>query len=310
YSSILGPNNDKLPTQDEAIELFQLWKKENGRVYNDVTEMSKRFGIFLSNLRIITNANRKRKSSHDILLGPTNFADLSSKEFQESYLHELDLSDNTMKLQDDVELQNFTLPASVDWVTLGAVTDPMDQKDCNCCWAISAAGAIEGISKIKTGNLIKLSVQELVDCDSGSRGCEGGYVKTAYDWVINNNGITDEDSYPFTARKGPTCRSSMTKPRATISSYMGLDETEKALLIQTAQQPISSCLYAIPEDFQHYTGGIYEGLKCPEDPKLANHCMLIVGYNTESKQDYWLVKNSMGAHWGMEGYMFIKRNNG
>ncbi|XP_058750077.1 caricain-like [Vicia villosa] len=208
YSSILGPNNDKLPTQDEAIQLFQLWKKEHGRVYNDLALMSKKFGIFLSNLRIITNANRKRNSSDDFLLGLTNFADMSSKEFQESYLHDIDMSGNTMNLQDDVHLPSFTLPTSVNWIKQGAVTDVMDQiPPCNSCWAISAVGAIEGINAIKKKNLIKLSVQELVDCDSGSHGCEGGEVRTAYDWVISNKGITDEYNYPYTARKGP-CRSS------------------------------------------------------------------------------------------------------
>ncbi|XP_058773406.1 ervatamin-B-like [Vicia villosa] len=311
YSTILGPNNDKLPTQDEAIQLFQLWKKEHGRVYNDLALMSKKFGIFLSNLRIITNANRERKSSDDILLGLTDFADMSSKDFQESYLYDIDMSSNTMKPQDDDQLQSVSIPRSWDWRLHGAVTEVRDQiRPCKSCWAMSAVGAIEGITAIKTKILNPLSVQELLDCDKHSFGCDGGFVSNAYDWVIKKKGMTDEHDYPYTARKGPTCKASLFPKRANIYSYYGVKGYENDMLTATYQQPISSCLYVVPEDFQHYIRGIYDGRNCPEDPKLANHCMLIVGYDTALNQDFWIVKNSWGKTWGADGYMFIKRNNG
>lgn len=54
--------------------------------------------------------------------------------------------------------------------------------------------------------------------------------------------------------------------------------------------------------------GILVGKGCPVDSTEINHCMLIVGYATQEGQDYWIVKNSYGTIWGMDGYMFIKRN--
>lgn len=74
---------------------------------------------------------------------------------------------------------------------------------------MSAAGAIEGITAIKTKILNPLSVQELLDCDKHSFGCDGGLVSTAYDWVISKKGMTDEHNYPYTAHKGPTCKASL-----------------------------------------------------------------------------------------------------
>jgi hypothetical protein len=133
YSSILGPNFDKLPTKDEAIELFKLWRKEHGRVYNNLEETTKKFEIFLSNLRIITESNANRKSSHDFLLGLTKFADWSSKEFQETYLHNLNMASNneTMNLQDDdIGSLSYSVPSSLDWSSLGAVTPVKDQLKC------------------------------------------------------------------------------------------------------------------------------------------------------------------------------------
>ena len=59
--------------------------------------------------------------------------------------------------------------------------------------------AIEGINQIKTGNLISLSEQELVDCDvkTKNHGYNGGNMEKAYKFIIKNGGITTEENYPY-----------------------------------------------------------------------------------------------------------------
>lgn len=75
------------------------------------------------------------------------------------------------------------------------------------CWAFSSTGAIEGINAIVTSDLVSLSEQELVDCDSTNYGCEGGYMDYAFEWVISNGGIDTETDYPYTGEDG-TCDTS------------------------------------------------------------------------------------------------------
>ena len=50
---------------------------------------------------------------------------------------------------------------------------------------------MEGITKLSTGNLISLSEQELIDCDTSGmdQGCEGGLMDDAFDFIIQNNGL-------------------------------------------------------------------------------------------------------------------------
>ena len=75
------------------------------------------------------------------------------------------------------------LPASIDWRTKGAVNQVKDQGGCGSCWAFSATASIEGHHFIEKGELLSLSEQQLVDCDYGCLGCNGGWQPTAMKYV-------------------------------------------------------------------------------------------------------------------------------
>lgn len=49
-----------------------------------------------------------------------------------------------------------------------------DQGGCGSCWAFSALGVLEYQQRLKKGERIQLSPQELINCNSGSNGCNGG----------------------------------------------------------------------------------------------------------------------------------------
>ncbi|CAI8618667.1 unnamed protein product [Vicia faba] len=306
YSLSSNTNLDKFSSSDEQVlELFQLWKKEHGKEYENLEEEAKRFETFKSNLKHINEMNAKRKSPSQHRLSLNKFADMSPEEFSKTYLQEIPSNSNygDRKLKDeDDDCDN--LPASVDWREKGAVTEVKDQGNCQSHWAFSVAGTIEGLNKIVTGNLIDLSAQEIMDCDPASRGCAGGFYFNAFGWVINNGGIDTEANYPYTAKNG-TCKENANKVVSVDNLYV-LDGSEEALLCRTSKQPVIVSLDAT--GLQFYAGGVYGGENCKKNSRNASLVGIIVGYDSVDGEDYWIVKNTWGKDWGVKGYLFIKRN--
>lgn len=171
------------------------------------------------------------------------------------------------------------------------------------CWAFAALAAVEALIKIKKNILYDLSPQQLVDCDSQSDGCEGGYANKAFKYIAKN-GITTEAKYPYTGKRG-ACKN-VGPPVVNVSDagYV-LRNSEESLKVAVARQPVVVTIDGEGFSLKHYRGGIYSG-PCTTN---VNHVVLIVGYGTSGGFDYWIVKNSWGTSWGVDGYLYMIRNS-
>ncbi|XP_077251121.1 low-temperature-induced cysteine proteinase-like [Tasmannia lanceolata] len=305
--SIIGYDPDDIAPNSRMAEIFELWREKYGKVYTHSEVKERRFENFRKNLAYVIERNANRGLTGHVV-GLNKFADLSNEEFKKIYLSKVKKpAAKKILARSTREVATCEAPSSLDWRKKGVVTGVKDQGDCGSCWSFSSTGAIEGINAITTGDLISLSEQELVDCDSTNDGCEGGYMDYAFEWVIQNGGIDTESDYPYKGVDG-TCNTTKEEDKVvTIDGYEDVDQEESALLCAVVNQPISVGIDGSAIDFQLYTGGIYDGL-CSSNPDDIDHAVLIVGYSSQGDTDYWIVKNSWGTDWGIEGYIYIERN--
>ncbi|KAL6610463.1 hypothetical protein ACP70R_040432 [Stipagrostis hirtigluma subsp. patula] len=307
-----GAGGDPSPSAYEA--LFEAWCAEHGRAYATLEERARRLAAFADNAAFVAAHNAGSGRSYTLALNA--YADLTHDEFRAARLGRLAVGpDGLLRRRGGggVPYRGLdggvgAVPAAVDWRQSGAVTKVKDQGSCGACWSFSATGAMEGINKIKTGSLVSLSEQELIDCDrSYNNGCNGGLMDYAYKFVIKNGGIDTEDDYPYRQADG-TCNKNKLKRRVvTIDGYTDVPSNDEDMLLQAvAQQPVSVGICGSARAFQLYSQGIFDG-PCPTS---LDHAVLIVGYGSEGGKDYWIVKNSWGESWGMKGYMHMHRNTG
>uniref|UniRef100_A0A668UY44 Uncharacterized protein n=1 Tax=Oreochromis aureus TaxID=47969 RepID=A0A668UY44_OREAU len=179
---------------------YQLAEKS----YDSPSEEAHRKQIWLSNRKLVLMHNiLTDQGLKSYRLGMTYFADMSTNSwFPRAALGSFN-SSLPHRGSTFVQLPNGTaLPDTVDWRDKGYVTEVKDQKQCGSCWAFSATGALEGQHFRKTGKLVSLSEQQLVDCSSnfGNSGCMGGWMDFAFKYIKYNRGIDTEESYPYEAK--------------------------------------------------------------------------------------------------------------
>lgn len=309
-----------LLTMDNHSDAFKIWHyhhQKHNTYQIDSEEGLRRLEIFRDNYEKIKERNNQL-SSYKLGLGP--HADLTREEFVaniahknisnkknnkkhflESYLNSEDIWDTTKKIKAKPINTQYE-----DWEKY--FEGVRDQGECGSCWTFAVTGSIEGrLSKIN-GKYQKLSTKYLLDCSTKDNGCDGGAYDTAFEFVLAN-GVIPENDYPYIPKQ-ETCRATNKLFDKTVKLNRMLycsnqDDNEanhcnankcKEML---QYSPIATAIDAEGFDFQHYSTGIFKH-QCAR----ANHAVII----TSITDEYVKIRNSWGDDWGEKGYMKIERN--
>eukprot|EP00545_Synedropsis_sp_CCMP1620_P011981 CAMPEP_0119010412 /NCGR_PEP_ID=MMETSP1176-20130426/4986_1 /TAXON_ID=265551 /ORGANISM="Synedropsis recta cf, Strain CCMP1620" /LENGTH=356 /DNA_ID=CAMNT_0006963065 /DNA_START=110 /DNA_END=1180 /DNA_ORIENTATION=+ len=299
---------------------FHSWTEQHGKLYNTPHEKELRFQVWQQNHDLI-EAHNHQKPTPSYELGHNEYSDMTHDEFLTYHRlgqpivksDRMEAADPELAAQLASSLEEqLTLPDYVNWIANGGVTPVKNQGACGSCWAFSTTGALEGAKFIRTGELVGLSEQNLLDCDHKDLGCSGGLMDNAFKFDEKSGGLCSEEDYPYVAKQGSTCKTDCTDvPGSIVKTFVDVPPgNARALLAGIAMQPISIAIQAGQFPFQFYKKGVLDDDSCGRRAEV-DHGVLAVGYGTdlETQTPYWLVKNSWGETWGETGYVRIARNS-
>jgi len=240
-----------------------------------------------------------KELGNDLRLEINEYSDMSFSEFikMKGGL----IIDNSIERE---ELQHIDIiedaPESIDWRKKGVVNPVKDQGKCGSCWTFSTIGSIESRWAIKSGHLLVLSEQELVDCDDTDLGCYGGFMDHAFKWLESHKLVSESD-YPY---KGETdsCSLDTSEGLVQLSGYKDIDKSDAGLINALQDGPISVGVLA-NDLWQSYSGGIVTIDDCPNGE--LNHGVVVVGYDA----NVYIVRNSWNSTWGESGYIRLSRKD-
>ncbi len=212
------------------------------------------------------------------------------------------------------------LPSSFDWgptadnPTGRNITEPVrDQLSCGSCWAFASVALLEAATNYTYGFTTDLSEEVLVSdcCDAGD--CNGGYLDDAADWMVST-GTTTEDCWAYSAENG-TCSGYCGDPTlGRINSWgyasgnwytINIAKMKDALV---HHGPLVTA-FEVYSDFYDYTDGVYQH---QTGSYLGGHAVLLTGYvddETVPGGGYFIVKNSWGTGFGIDGYFYVAYNS-
>jgi C1A family cysteine protease len=281
---------------------FELFKAKYNRKYPAEQE-EHRFSVFQANL---VQARKMGDLNPLATFGVNEFTDLTAAEFKR--YHNAERYYKLVNASDVSASEGLASSAGkkIDWRSKGAVTAVKNQGQCGSCWAFSATGNIEGQWFIKNRELVSLSEQDLVSCDTTCEACNGGLMDYAFEWLVSKRSgeIATEESYPYASASGsaPACKASGHKNGAKITGHRNIAHNEAAIADELyANGPVSIGVDAT--SWQSYTGGILTN--CIS--QAVDHGVLAVGFDDEYSTPYWIIKNSWAASWGEEGYIRVKK---
>ena len=288
------------------------FRRQYGKTYDTIQEYQKRMNIYIKNQMYIDEMNNDE--SVTFKLSVNQYADISPEEFHSTYkgfrFEDSKLLGKTRscKVYDDyVNGTYLEVPSSFDWRDEGKVTEVKNQGQCGSCWSFSSAAAMEGSWAIKTGQLVNLSEQQLIDCSKtyGDLGCNGGLMDNAFEYAIDNGMCLYSDA-PYEEETG-SCEDISCTTVADFDYCVDVTPDNQQHLKQAVHSyPVSIAIEADTRTFQFYSSGIITSDSCGTS---LDHGVLIVGYGEEDGTEYWTVKNSWGSDWGEDGYVRIARSD-
>ncbi|BFF98755.1 cathepsin L1 [Drosophila madeirensis] len=299
-----------------SLEDWEAFKARYGKRYNHQDNI-RHYGIYNRRAQQVEQHNRLfAAGAVGYEMGLNQFSD--TKQSLVSFLA------NGPEPEEDAATRNASKPSDYkyyqeikdtgkDWRAAGIVSAVGNQgEDCLACWSFAASGVIEAHLALKNHQLVELSPKHLLDCSgSPNNGCSGGWVSVALNYT-RDHGIATKAAYPFVPQT-EACRYESGTSAGRVRGYVTLNSADEEQLAEVLYNigPVSVSIDHQHESFMNYKRGVLREPHCRSERRTLRHAMLLVGFGTDPQWgEYWLIKNSFGPSWGIDGYLQLARNAG
>ena len=226
------------------------------------------------------------------------------------------------------------VPDTWDWRSVRGVNFITFEKNhtlpfyCGSCWAFGVAGMLSDRLNIvypKLDKPINLSVQAIINCAGQGKGCLFGDPLKALEFA-KSKGIPSETCNEYIAYDLKSCRADFichvchfpgeikrigNKRCKGLTSYLvyqiesfGRVVGEYAMKEEIFRNGPIECGVEVNDQLRYmYRGDV---LRAQSEKWNINHSVEVVGWATNSKGQYWIVKNFWGDSWGDGGYMYLE----
>lgn len=186
-----------------------------------------------------------------------------------------------------------------------------NQGDCGSCWAFTSAGLLSDRLCIHSqgGTNVRLSPQEMVNCNYENYGCMGGYLITSIDYLMVEGSVPNT-CVPYIDNQALCSYQCSDGTRNDYKKYfcepgslelaITYDEIKREL-VKNGPMLMGLSIY---EDFMNYESGIY---KYTTGSNIGGHAMKLVGYGEDPVEGlYWELQNQWTDEFGENGFIKIK----
>lgn len=326
-------------TDTQAQGLFVEFCKRYNKSYElgGASDFFKRFQIFRDNVQWIVDFNDNKSNTHQV--GVNYFADMTPEEWvhfkglkmpqgwaepnfaEKDKLADKDdamlmevrhaknygLTDNYDVLKDD------KVPKAVNWVENGTMLPIRNQGSCGSCYSYSAMSTVEALHKITYPTEESpgfFSTQQGVDCTGNRYGCsycQGGWMTSVFDYLIDNKGVCSDESYPY-KNKRTACQDKTCEKVFAFNKYRDISGSKESTIREhLAVNPLAIAVTSGTREFMYYKSGVITNCGGSGNQQI-DHAVTMVGYDSQPADGvapYFLIRNSWGAQWGEAGHVRV-----
>lgn len=311
--SVLKTQTETVPAS--TVEEYVRWREVyRAGLTATPAEQGYRLQMFVSNKAYVQRRNEEyaRRVVEEDLPKPAGpmfelnmFADLSDEEFESQYLGGAGSGKQEEEEVSALSEMYENLPTkSTPNLGIAHSYYVYTQGSCGSCWAFAATGLAERKVFTAFGQRVKLSQQQLVDCDKVNDGCIGGLISDGLDY-IKLVGVTSASEYPYVGSVTPCSASSK------ITKYLkgGLNPKTFDFNAKGVYDWVSA---------NNYAGGRVNGqavrfvsknddifsLASSDCYSRVNHAVILIDASPDGS--YVTMLNSWGTSWGFNGVKKIK----